>query len=79
MWVVRPPIPARVYDMIPVEAQFDATLVAMLERHGVALHNLSAVNNDEEFFFDSDHLNQAGVLSFFDNHLAGVLLSAKGG
>ena len=74
--VVRPPIPARVYDMIPGEAQFDAILAAVLQQHGVALHNLSAVNNDEEFFFDSDHLNQAGVLSFFDNHLAGVLMSA---
>ena len=77
--VVRPPIPSRIYDMIPGERQFDATLASMLAGHDVAFHDLSAVNNDEPLFFDSDHLNQEGVLSFFEDHLAGVLLSATEG
>jgi hypothetical protein len=59
--------------MIPNERQFDATLKAVLERHGVDLYDFSAVNNDEQFFFDSDHLNYAGVLSFFENYLQDVL------
>ena len=63
--VVRPPIPSRIYDMIPGEQQFDAALTTVLTRHGVAFHDLSAVNNDERLFFDSDHLNQEGVLRFF--------------
>ena len=77
--VVRPPIPSRIYDMIPGEQQFDAALTTVLARRGVAFHDLSAVNNDERLFFDSDHLNQEGVLSFFEDHLAGVLLSATEG
>ena len=65
--------------MIPGEQQFDTTLAAMLARHGVALHDLSAVNNDERLFFDSDHLNQEGVVSFVEDHLAGVLFSGTKG
>jgi hypothetical protein len=71
--VVRPPIPARIYDMIPGERQFDATIESVLERYGVEYHDFSSVNNDEALFFDSDHLNQDGVLSFFENHLQDVL------
>ena len=76
--VIRPPIPERIYRMIPNERQFDAALKALLERHGVELHDFSAVNNDPRFFFDSDHLNQAGVLSFFENHLKDVLTPGGG-
>ncbi len=74
--VIRPPIPERIYRMIPNETQFDAVLKALLERHGVELHDFSSVNNEPRFFFDSDHLNQAGVLSLFENHLKDVLTPA---
>ena len=77
--VIRPPIPARNYAVIPNEAQFDATLQALLDRSGVEFHNFSLVDNDEELYFDSDHLNQAGVLSFYENHLADLLVKAPGG
>ena len=76
MMVIRPPIPARIYAMIPGEAQFDATLQALLDRYGVELHNFSLVDNDEEFYFDSDHLNQTGVLRFYESHLAELLASS---
>ena len=76
MMVIRPPIPARIYAMIPGEAQFDATLQALLDRYGVEPHNFSLVDNDEEFYFDSDHLNQTGVLRFYESHLAELLAKA---
>ena len=75
--IVRPPIPERIRAMIPNEAVFDKTLRALAARRHIELHNFSAVNNREEFFFDSDHLNRDGVMSFFENHLAAVL--AAGG
>ena len=45
----------------------------MLEDHEVDLYDFSAVNNGEQFFFDSDHLNHAGVLSFLESYLQDVL------
>lgn len=72
--VVRPPIPQRFYDMIPGEAQFDRRIEALLEEQGIPLYNFALVDNDPRYFFDSDHLNRAGVLNFFDRHLAQLLI-----
>jgi hypothetical protein len=77
--VVRPPIPARMYDMIPNETRFDDMLAALLDDHGVELHNLALVNNDESYFFDSDHLNETGVLSFYENYFVPLLRQEVGG
>jgi hypothetical protein len=71
--VVRPPIPARILRIIPGEAEFDAALGDLLERNGVMLHDFSRVANDDKFFYDTDHLNLAGALNFFENHLKPLL------
>ncbi len=75
--VIKPPIPERIYRALPNEARFDAALKPMLAREGVEFHDFSLVGNDQRFFFDSDHLNRAGVMNFFENYLKG-LLSAPG-
>jgi hypothetical protein len=69
---VRPPIPERIRSMLPGEAEFDASLREAMERRQVEYHDFSTVNNDERLFYDSDHLNKAGVLSFFEQHFAGL-------
>ena len=71
--IVRAPIPVWMRAMIPSEPQFDTTLRALLDRYDVEIHDFSGVHNDEASYFDSDHLNQTGVLSFFENHLAETL------
>ena len=75
--IVRPPIPGRVKSMIPNEETFGRILRELATGHGIALHDFSGVSNREEFFFDTDHLNQEGVIRFFEDHLAGVL-AARG-
>ncbi len=71
--VIKPPVPARVYQMLPDEGQFDQVLKAVLDRNGIQFYDLSLVNNDERFFFNTDHLNRDGVLNFFENNLKGIL------
>lgn len=71
--IVRPPLPDRIYEMIPGEEAFDSTLAAVAERHGVEVHDFTSVNDDPELFYDSDHLNRDGALRFFENHLAPLL------
>ncbi|MQA92276.1 MAG: hypothetical protein GEU90_18955 [Gemmatimonas sp.] len=75
---IRPPIPERIYDVLPHEAEFDATMRTILSRNGAELYDFTSVNNEPELFYDSDHLNQDGVLSFYENHLADVLRGAMG-
>ena len=71
--VIKPPLPARVYQVLPNEAQFDAALKAVLTRHGVEFHDFSLVGNDERYFFNTDHLNRSGVLAFFEHYLKAIL------
>jgi hypothetical protein len=71
--VVRPPIPQRIHDAIPLEREFDELMRERIENHGGEYHDLSLVANDPELFYDSDHLNRAGVLNFFENHLQHLL------
>jgi hypothetical protein len=71
---VKPPIPDRIYRMIPDEARFDATLETLLDRHGAEFHDFSRVGNDEHWFSDTDHLNRSGVLHFFETSLRPLLV-----
>lgn len=71
--VIKPPIPTRVYNMLPNEQPFDLTLKSILERNDVEFHDWSLVSNDEKFFFNTDHLNRDGVLNFYENDLKGLL------
>lgn len=72
--VIKPPIPTRIYKLLPNEAQFDATLKGILERNSIEFHDFSLVGNEEKFFFNPDHLNRAGVLNFYENYLKEVLV-----
>lgn len=71
--VMKPPVPTRFYNMLPGEVEFDAALKPILDRNRVEFHDFSLVANDEKFYFNPDHLNQAGVLNFYANHLKEVL------
>lgn len=75
--VVKPPIPDRVLKLIPGEEAFDARLTMILAERNVAFHDFSRVGNEDKWFYDSDHLNQAGVLQFFETSLRQVLAGAR--
>ena len=75
--VVKPPIPERVSRMIPGEARFDSALSEVLSRHGVELHDFTHAGFDDEFFYDTDHLNREGVLTFFEYYLKDALLAIR--
>jgi hypothetical protein len=70
---VKPPIPERVHRLVPGEAEFDDRLRAMLARHDVAFSDFSHTGNEDKYFYDTDHLNQSGVLHFFETSLKGLL------
>ena len=72
--VVRPPIPERVYSELLWESTFDETIRAIVESHGAEFHDFSRVANEPEFFYDTDHLNESGVLNFFERYFSDVLI-----
>ena len=71
--LVRPPLPPKTRALIPAEAGFDAALTALADRTGAELHDLSGAIEDPAMYFDTDHLNRAGVTRLFERHLASIL------
>jgi hypothetical protein len=71
--VVVMPVPQSFRERLPADAGFDAALESLLGRKGVTLRDFSSALPDLKFYFDTDHLNRAGVAEFFRRHLQEVL------
>ena len=72
--IVKPPLPENIYAMLPAEEAFDAAIQEILLRYPtVEFHDFSLVDNDRQFFFNSDHLNRTGVMNFYEQHLSPML------
>jgi hypothetical protein len=72
---VKPPVSETWYGMLPDEAWSDEVFQAMLRRHEVPFYDFSLAMPDDALFYDADHLNRSGVLRFFEEYLARVMLT----
>lgn len=71
--VVLPPLPDRFRALLPDGAEVGPALRLHLRDRDVPLHDFSAAIPEPKFYFDSDHLNRAGVARWLDEGLAAVL------
>lgn len=71
--VIKLPTPPAYRAQLPGEAAFDADLLRITAQAGVRVHDFSAAVHDPRLYFDTDHLNRAGLTEFFDRHLKGLL------
>jgi hypothetical protein len=76
--VIKMPVPPRFYMQLPEEAGFDAAISRFLTARGVPFHDFSETTNDPNLYFDTDHLNRAGLTEFFLRDLKPVLDSGGG-
>jgi hypothetical protein len=76
--VIKMPVPPRFYMQLPEEVGFDAALLRLLTARTVPFHDFSGTTNDQSRYFDTDHLNRAGLTEFFMRDLKPVL-DAGGG
>lgn len=74
--VVKLPLPEAFRAALPDEAAFDNALRAQLAPRGIAYHDLSAALSEPGLFFDTDHLNRAGVDALYTGYLRGILTGA---
>lgn len=75
--IVRTPIPDRIVEMMPGEAEFSARVEELAREKGIELHDFTHVDNDRELFYDSDHLNAEGADRFIENRLAPLLRAER--
>ncbi len=59
--VIKMPTPAQFRALLPNEPAFDAAMTAAANSRGVGFSNFSAELDEPRFYFDTDHLNRAGV------------------
>lgn len=70
---VKLPTLAPFHNQLPNEAAFDLASTQVLTDHAVPLHDFSAALDDLRFYFDTDHLNRAGVAELFQRRLKPLL------
>ena len=71
--VVKLPLPDAFRAALPDEAGFDRLLQAALKPRGIPYHDLGKALPDPGYFFDTDHLNRAGVTALYEKYLKTIL------
>jgi hypothetical protein len=77
--VIKMPVPPQFRGQLPDEAEFDGALSAMLAVRGTPFHDFSATIAEARFYFDTDHLNRAGLSELLARNLKPILGSSTPG
>jgi hypothetical protein len=75
MVVIKMPVPAQFRERLPGEAAFDAALSRTLSAQQVCYADFSAALDEPRLYFDTDHLNRAGLTEFVNRSLKAMLVS----
>lgn len=76
---IKLPLPAQYASQLPDEPAFDAALRGVLLRKNVPYRDYSATLRETRFYFDSDHLNRAGVMELMDRELVPLIVGTPSG
>jgi len=77
--VVKMPVQPLYHGQLPEEKAFDRALADLLAARSIFLHDFSTTLPEAAFYFDTDHLNRAGLTEFFFRHFRAILLSPNAG
>jgi hypothetical protein len=75
--VIKMPTPPQYRSQLPGEAAFDEALLGLVAGRAVPFRDLSQEMSDPHFYFDTDHLNRAGLTEFFAKDLKRIISSAS--
>ncbi|HUW37048.1 MAG TPA: hypothetical protein VMV91_06915 [Rhodocyclaceae bacterium] len=75
--VIKMPVPPQFHDQLPGEASFDGAVSRLLASRDVGFQDLSLTMGEPRFYFDTDHLNRAGLTEFFVRYLKPILVAGK--
>ena len=73
--VIKMPTPGQFRALLPNEAAFDAAMAVAIENSGVGFSDFSDELDEPRFYFDTDHLNRAGVTELFNRHLREIVMA----
>lgn len=73
--VIKMPTPGQFRALLPNEPAFDEAITAAANSRRVSFNNFSAELDEPRFYFDTDHLNRAGVAELFVRYLKAILMA----
>jgi len=76
--LLKMPAPADFRAARPEDPAFAAAITRLVSERRLGFYDLSAALPEPRYYFDTDHLNRAGVTEFFQRHLETILLSPLG-
>jgi hypothetical protein len=71
--VLRLPLPEHFRAALPDDTALFAALEDIMSARDVRYFDLSEALNDPALYFDTDHLNRAGVEALWRDHLQGII------
>lgn len=74
---LKMPVPARFYALLPGEDAFDNAMATLFTAEDSQFYDFSLAMDEPGFYFDTDHLNRAGLTEFFDRHLKALLMTPE--
>lgn len=74
--LLKVPTPPRYRDLLPDEPGFDARITALADATGADFVDHSALLPGDEFYYDTDHMNRAGVEAYAKDGLVALLAGA---
>jgi len=72
--VIQMPLPPAFRKQLPDATAFDAALARVIEAEGASHADFSATIDDPRLYFDTDHLNRAGLGTFVERSLMPILM-----
>lgn len=72
---LRLPLPEHFRAALPDDTALLAEIEGIMAARGVRFHDLSEALGDPALYFDTDHLNRAGVEALWRDHLLGIIES----
>lgn len=72
--VIKMPAPGQFRAALPNEAAFDGKITTTIANRKAGFFDLSAELDEPRFYFDTDHLNRAGINELFARRLKAILV-----
>jgi hypothetical protein len=73
--VIKMPTPGQFRALQPSEPAFDEAMTAAARSRSIGFSDFSAELDEPRFYFDTDHLNRAGVTELFARRLKAILMA----
>ncbi|MFN3656558.1 MAG: hypothetical protein ACK4UO_04795 [Pseudolabrys sp.] len=75
--IIKMPVPSQFRSRLQNEAAFDAAISRLAATLQVSFRDFSQALDEPRYYFDTDHLNRAGLTEFFNREIKQILMGRR--